>query len=80
MSWSKVKGAKDYTVYVSMKEKSGYKKFKTTKKTGIVLNKYGKSSLKNNRKYYYYVVANKKVGKRTYTSDVLGAWYVTYKK
>lgn len=80
LSWSKIKGAKDYTVYASTKEKSGYKKFKTTKNTSIVLTKCGNSKLKNNKTYYYYVVANKKVGKKTYKSDEICVWYSLYKK
>jgi fibronectin type 3 domain-containing protein len=67
--WDTVKGATSYTIYLSTKQKSGYKKVGTTKKTSFTLKKYGKSALKKNKTYYVYVVANKKVGKTTYTSD-----------
>lgn len=75
--WDTVKGATGYTVYASTKQKSGYKKITTTKKTSFTLSKIGKTSLKKNRTYYVYVVANRKVGKTTYTS---GAQYCNYIK
>lgn len=69
LSWSKVKGAKNYSIYVSQKSDSGYKKVKTTSSTKYTLTKYGKSSLKSGKKYYIKVVANKKTGGKTYQSD-----------
>ena len=80
MSWSKVSGAKNYTVYVSTKKDSAYKKVTTTTKTSAVIKKYGKSKLKSGKTYYFYVVANKKVGKKTYKSTGGNCWYITYRK
>lgn len=77
VSWNKVTGATGYTVYVSTKEKSGYKKAVTiTKgsKTSTTIKKYGNSKLKKGKTYYIRVVANKKVKvnnkSKTYTSNV----------
>lgn len=80
LSWSKVSGANNYTVYMSTKQKSGYKKVTATKKTSYTVKKWGKSKLKNNKKYYFSVVANRKVGKKTYKSDDTYCWYMTYIK
>lgn len=80
LSWSKVSGAQNYTVSMSTKQKSGYKKVVTTKKTSYTVKKYGKSKLKNNKKYYFSVTANRKVGKKTYKSDDTYCWYLTYRK
>ena len=56
-------GATSYTVYVSNKEKSGYKKVGTynSKKTSVTIKKYGKAALKSGKTYYVKVVAEKKV-------------------
>lgn len=75
ISWNKMKGAKNYTVYVSTKQKSGYKKVATTKKTSYTLTKFKKKKLKAGKRYYVYVVANRKVGKKTYKS---GSQYCFY--
>lgn len=86
VSWNKVTGATNYTVYVSNKPNSGYKKVGTVKKTSTTIKKYGKSSLKNGKTYYVKVVANKTVkvnGKnKTYKSTAYYNWsdYVTMKK
>ncbi len=74
IKWDTVKGATNYTVYMSTKQKSGYKKVATTKKTSVVVKKLGKTNLKKNKTYYVYVVANRKVGKTTYTSDATYCW------
>lgn len=69
ISWSKVAGAKDYTVYVSRGNRYGkYTKLGNTSATKYSFNSVGGSELTNGT-YYYYVVANKKVGKKTYKSD-----------
>jgi len=75
LKWDTVKGATNYTIYMSTKQKSGYKKVTTTKKTSLAVSKFNKKALKLNKKYYFYVVANKKVGKTTYKS---GATYCNY--
>lgn len=74
VKWKAVKGATNYTVYISTKQKSGYKKVATTKKTSLVVKKYGKKTLQKKKNYYVYVVANKKVGKTTYKSDASYCW------
>lgn len=73
VAWNKVKGATSYTVYASTKEKSGYKKVKTvsSSKTSLSFKKIGKTKINAKKTYYVYVVANKKVGKTTYTSGRL---------
>ena len=63
LSWKKVKGAKSYTVYMSTKQKSGYKKIKTFKKTSLKVTKFKKKKLSKKKTYYVYVVANTKGGK-----------------
>ena len=64
VKWQKVSGAKSYTVYVSTKKTSGYKKKGTVKGTSFVI--------KNNKRYtdyYVYVVANNiKNGKKKISS------------
>lgn len=68
--WGKIKGATSYSVYVSTKEKKGYKKVATVKssKSSVTVKKLGKKKFSPKKNYYVYVVANKKVGKTTYTS------------
>lgn len=70
VTWNKIKGATSYTVYASTKEKKGYEKLKTVKasKNSLTVKKIGKTKVNAKKKYYVYVVANKKVGKTTYTS------------
>lgn len=73
ISWNKIKGATSYSVYVSTKEKSGYKKVATVKssKSSYTLKKFKKAKINPKKKYFVYVVANKKVGKITYNSGKL---------
>lgn len=68
VSWKKVTGATNYTVYISTKKNSGYKKVKTVTKPNLTITKYGKAKLKSGKTYYIRIVANKKVGKKTYKS------------
>lgn len=75
LSWNKVKGAKDYTVYISKSKNTGYKKTATVKGTSFTAKKIGKKALKSGKMYYCYVVANKKVGKKTYHSSGNDVWY-----
>lgn len=64
--WNKVSGADSYTLYMSTKKESGYKKVKTLSKNSYTIKKSGKSALKEGRSYYYTIMANKKIGKKTY--------------
>lgn len=79
LSWKKVKGAKNYTVYMSTKEKSGFKKIKTLKKTSLKVTKFKNKKIKKNKKYYVYVVANTKSGKSTIKTNVGSIyWFKLY--
>ncbi len=71
MKWGKVKGAKNYSVYISKRSNGGFKKVKTLgkNKTSITMTKMGKKNLSRFTKYYIKVVANVKVGKKTVKND-----------
>lgn len=73
VSWKKMKGAKNYTVYVSTSPYSGFKKVATTSKTSATIKKCRGSKIMTGVNYYYKVIANKKVGKKTAKSD--DTWY-----
>lgn len=80
LSWGKVEGATDYTVYLSDKRASGYKKAGNTKKTSYTVKKWGKSNLETGKMYYFIVTANKKVGKKTFHSPKSYCFWRTYGK
>lgn len=62
VKWQKVKGAKNYTVYLSKNNGKSYKKLGTTSKTNYTFSTKGFSYYKG---YYVYVQPNKvKVGKK----------------
>lgn len=71
LTWSKTAGAKDYTISVSKSKNSGYKKVATTKKNTYRITSFRGSKISPGNTYYIKVVANKKVGKKTFTSDKL---------
>ncbi len=79
LTWDKVRGANNYTVYISSRRDSGYKKVKNTSKTSATVKKYGKSGLKSGKQYYFMVVANKKVGKKTFQSTRNYCFWITYR-
>ncbi len=65
ITWKKVKGASKYVVYMSKKEKSGYKKITTlsSKKTSYTVKKFkGKKFAKYKNYYYKIVTKTKKYG------------------
>lgn len=73
ITWGKISGAKDYTVYRSTRKNGGYKKLATVKGTS-----YTTSQNANGQFYYYYVKANGvKIGKKKYSSNALKEpdWY-----
>ncbi len=72
ISWSKIKGANNYSVYVSRSRNSGYKRVTTTTSTKYNLRTFNGSQLTTGT-YYYYIIANKKSGGKTYKSD--DSWY-----
>ena len=80
LTWDKVSGAGNYTVYISTRRNAGYKKVLNTSKTTATVKKCGKSSLKSGRQYYFMVVANKKVGKKTFQSTRNYCFWITYRK
>lgn len=68
LTWSKIKGAKNYTVYVSRSEKSGYKKVTKTTKNTFLLKKFSGSKIDKNKNYYIYIIADTKKSGKTYQS------------
>lgn len=70
VSWGKISGTTGYDIYVSTKEKSGYKKVKSVSKSksSVTISKLKGKKFNKKKKYYVYIVAKKKVGKKTYTS------------
>lgn len=83
----KAKGVKSYTVYVSKKKESGYKKVGTYAVSGktktVNVKKCGSSKIKKYTTYYIKVVANVKAGSKTAVADTYQLWYghiyTTYK-
>jgi len=80
VKWKKITGVADYTVYVSKKSDSGWKKVKRVgaKKTKVVITKCGKKKLKKSTRYYVKVVYRVKAGKKKITSKAYtsGSIYV----
>lgn len=74
IAWRKVKGATSYDVFVSTKKPNTLKdltKVKSaTKSTSLTLKKFKKKTISKKKNYYVCIRANKKVGKKTYTSIV----------
>ena len=68
ITWNKVQSMTKYNVYVSTKEKSGYKKVASVKKNSATIAKLGKKKFSASKTYYVYIVGNMKVGKTTYNS------------
>lgn len=70
VAWKKVMGAQKYTIYVSTKAKSGYKKVATVRstKSSVVIKKLQGKKFNSKKTYYVYVQATKKVGGKTFTS------------
>lgn len=65
ISWSKVTGAKDYSIYLSSNDGKSFKKIGTTSKKSYTI----KKSIKRYKDYYVYVQANKvKCGKKKMNS------------
>ncbi|MGN0482861.1 MAG: hypothetical protein ACI4HI_04840 [Lachnospiraceae bacterium] len=73
LTWSKVTGATSYTIYRSENGKTKGKKLATT--TARTYTTRGNSISK---RYYYTVVANKKVGTKTYSAEPDTSVYLTY--
>ena len=80
IGWKAVDGATSYSVYVTTTDPnypSSYIKVAEVDK-GVLkyeMSKYGTADITVAENYYAYVVANKKVGSKTYSSKVTQAWY-----
>lgn len=72
LKWKKVSGVSEYQIYVSTKEKKGYKKVATvsSKKTSYTVTKYNKKNLKKGQKYYVQLRYVGKNGKKKVVSNV----------
>lgn len=70
ITWGKISGVTGYDVYVSTKEKKGYKKVKSLKKSknSLTISKVKGKKFNAKKKYFVYIVAKKKVNGITYTS------------
>lgn len=79
LTWDKVNGVTGYDVYVSTKEKKGYKKVKSlnSKKSSVTISKLKGKKFSSKKTYYMYIVGKKKVGRRTYTSGRLYSYKLT---
>lgn len=71
----KIKGVKNYTIYISTSKNKGFRKVKTVKKS-VILSKYKGKSFKYSKTYYYKIVP--KVGSKKSTSFI-GNFYI-YKR
>ena len=72
LNWKKVSGVSEYQIYVSTKEKKGYKKVATvsSKKTSYTITKYNKKKLKKGQKYYVQLRYVGKNGKKKIVSNI----------
>lgn len=80
IGWKAVNGATSYSVYVTTTNPnypSSYAKIAEVGKDVVKyeMSKYGTADITVSENYYAYVVANKKVGTKTYSSKVTQAWY-----
>lgn len=76
LQWDKIKGATSYTIKISTKQKSGFKKVGTFKGNKCTITKCGKSPLITGKNYYFKIIPNKKIGKKTRAFD--SGWTVGY--
>lgn len=58
VTWRKINGATNYSIYVSTSSQKGYQKIATTKKTSYILRKYRDKKLVSGKRYYVKIVAN----------------------
>ena len=71
IAWRKVSGATGYDIYVSNKEKSGYRKVKSVGKnaTKFTLKRYRKKAINRKKNYYVQVVAKRRIGNQNIRSE-----------
>ncbi len=74
LKWKKVKGATSYTVYMSNKQSSGFKKVATVKKNSLKITKFKGKTLNTLNGYYIKVITNAKFKKKKVKSK--GAYVV----
>ena len=81
LNWKKVKGASNYTVYISDKQNSGYKKVGTynSKKTSATIRKFGKKALRSGKTYYVRIDASKNVKVNKKSKTFKNTQYYTWK-
>lgn len=72
LKWKKVSGVSEYRIYISTKEKKGYKKVATvsSKKSSYTITKYNKKKLKKGQKYYVQLRYVGKNGKKKVVSNI----------
>ena len=72
LKWKKVSGVSEYRIYISTKEKKGYKKVATvsSKKSSYTITKYNKKNLKKGQKYYVQLRYVGKNGKKKVVSKI----------
>ena len=72
LKWKKVSGVSEYRIYISTKEKKGYKKVVTvsSKKSSYTITKYNKKNLKKGQKYYVQLRYVGKNGKKKVVSNI----------
>lgn len=72
LKWKKVSGVSEYRIYISTKEKKGYKKVATvsSKKSSYTITKYNKKNLKKGQKYYVQLRYVGKNGKKKVVSNI----------
>ena len=69
VSWKKVAGATNYTIYFYKQGDEKWKKLVTTKKTSFTIKKYSGKKLSRHTHYLMKIVANKKVGSKIYRTQ-----------
>lgn len=79
VSFGKIKGVKDYTIYMRKRNSSKWTKVKTTKKNKYKITKFkGKSINLARNSYEFCVVANAKIGGKSVKSNKLEYVYTIY--
>ena len=76
VKWSKVSGAKSYTIYISTNKSKSFKKVKTVKASTrkIAIKKCGKKKIKKGKTYWIRIVPNVKSGKKTVAMKNFGVY------
>lgn len=80
VNWSSVSGASGYTIYVSAKENSGYKKFKSlnAKTRSVSIKKVAGKKIKKGKTYYIRIVPTAKINNKTVSAEKYGSYSFKY--